>query len=164
MSIRSKILIPSVVLVAAAAMVGSGQMAAAADAPIPFRASYSGAAAFTSSTTVVFNGSGVATLIGESTDAGHATITGSSSACPGGLANVHQETLTAQNGDQLVIASQNVACPVSPGVYHGTGNWAVTGGTGRFTRVAGQGTFDGHGDFNVGKFVYTLDGAITISQ
>jgi hypothetical protein len=137
--------------------------AAAATTQLPFAGTYSGAAAFTTEATVSFSGRGVSTLVGLSTDDGMALITGSdSSRCPDGLANVHTETLTAANGDSLTLISQNVACPISPGVYHGTGHYRITGGTGRFRDATGQGVFEGRSDFNQGRFRFTLTGTISV--
>jgi hypothetical protein len=88
-------------------------------------------------------------------------ITGPDSSCPGGLANDNHETLTAANGDTLMLISYDVACPMSPGTYHGTGHWRVDGGTGRFSGASGRGSFDGHSDFNQGVFSFQLTGTIS---
>ena len=57
-----------------------------------------------------------------------------------------------------------MACPNSPGKYHGTGHWAVTGATGRFHAAAGQGSFDGNSDFNAGTFTMTLTGTLALPE
>jgi hypothetical protein len=136
-------------------------VSAAAAHQVPFTGSYSGTAAFTSPTTTAFSGQGIATYLGSSANEGHIDITGPDSSCPGGIANVNHETLTAANRDTLKLDSYDVACPTSPGAYHGTGHWAVTGGTGRFSGASGQGTFEGHSDFNQGVFSFQLTGTIS---
>ena len=123
----------------------------------------SGSAAITSQTTTSFAGSGIASHLGRIVSEGHADITGSDGSCPGGVANFNVETLVAANGDELTIASQDVACPTGPGRYHGTGRWKVTGGTGRFDNATGQGTYDGNADFTAGTFTITLTGTLSAS-
>jgi len=82
--------------------------------------------------------------------------------CPGGFANKNVETLTAANGDKLMLTGpHDVGCPIRPGVVHGTGDWTVTGGTGRFAGATGQGTFDGGANFNTGTFSFQLTGTIS---
>ena len=104
---------------------------------------------------------GIATSLGSSATQGHADITGPDSSCPGGIANVNCETLTAANGDSLTITSDDVACPISPNVFHGTGHWVVVGGTSRFSGTAGQGHIDGHSDFNQGLCSFELTGTVS---
>jgi hypothetical protein len=134
--------------------------ASANSSPIPFRASFSGSAAITSPTTTSFAGTGVATEMGRIANQGHVEITGSDPSCPGGVANVNVETLTAANNDTLTVTSQDVACPAGPGLYHGSGQWTVTGGTGRFNRASGEGSYDGSADFNAGTFTINLTGNV----
>ena len=135
--------------------------AAAASTQVPFVGTYSGAAAFTSETTVSFSGTGVSTIIGLSANEGQIVITGPDTSCPGGLANVHTDTLTAANGDSLTFIAHDVACPTGPGEFHGTGHFVITGGTGRFRGATGQGTVAGRADFNEGRFRFTLTGTIS---
>jgi hypothetical protein len=77
------------------------------------------------------------------------------------VANVNTETLTAADGDTLTLTSDDVACPIGPGVFHGSGNWVVTGGTGRFSGATGHGTLAGQSDFNRGVFAFRVTGAIS---
>ena len=51
--------------------------------------------------------------------------------------------------------------PVRAGALHGTGHWVVTGGTGRFSGSSGQGTIDGHADFNQGVFSFQFTGTLS---
>jgi hypothetical protein len=127
----------------------------------PFEASYSGTAAFTSATTALFTGTGSARRLGRSTNVNHITVSGPAS-CPGGFANINVETLTAANGDTLVLTGdRDEGCPTGPNAVHGTGDWTVTGGTGRFAGATGHGTFDGVADFNQGTFSFRLTGTIS---
>jgi hypothetical protein len=144
-------------------ILGPGTIAAhaAGSQAVPFRGYYSGTSAFTSATTVTFSGAGISTYLGSSTNEGHVVVTGPDNSCPGGLANVNNETLTAANGDLLMFISYDVACPMRPGVFHGTGSWVVTGGTGRFSGATGQGTIDGYSDFNQGLFSFQMTGAVS---
>jgi len=148
-------------LIALGAMGIRARSVAAARGQIPFNGSYSGTAILTSPTSATFSGTGIATQLGFSTNKGNSAVTSPDSSCPGGLANNHYETLTAANGDTLTLISYDVACPTSPGAFHGTGHWVVTGGTGRFSGATGKGTFDGHSDFNQGVFSFQLTGTIS---
>ena len=151
-----------VAMLAALGSIGLGIPAASAnDHEVPLQGAYSGVVGFTESGTVYFSGTGNATHLGRSANDGEAVIAGSSSDCPGGMANVNTETLTAANGDTLTLTSDDVACPISPGVFEGTGSWWVSGGTGRFSNVTGQGTIDGQSDFNQGVFEFELMGSIS---
>jgi hypothetical protein len=136
-------------------------VSAAGTHAVPFEGSYSGTAAFTSATTITFSGTGIATQLGRGANEGHVIVTGQDSSCPGGIANVNYETLTATNGDTLQLTSYDVGCPTGPGAIHGTGRWVVTGGTGRFSGASGQGTIEGHSDFNQGVFAFQLTGTIS---
>jgi hypothetical protein len=135
-------------------------VSAAATHEVPFTGTYSGTAILTSPTSATFSGKGIATYLGSSTNEAYSVVTGPDSRCPGGLANDHHETLTAANGDMLTLISYDVGCPAPPCIslctkYHGIGHWVVTGGTGRFRSATGQGSFDGHSDFDEG--VFSLD-------
>ena len=136
--------------------------ASAADTQVPFHASYSGTAAYTSETTALFTGTGIASHLGRSTNVNNITVLSGPVSCPGGFANKNVETLTAANGDKLMLTGpHDVGCPIRPGVVHGTGDWTVTGGTGRFAGATGQGTFVGGADFNKGTFSFQLTGTIS---
>jgi hypothetical protein len=149
-------------MLAALGSIGLGiPVASANDQEVPFRGSYAGTVAFTGPATVHFSGTGYATHLGRSVNDGEAEITGPSADCPGGMANVNTETLTAANGDTLTLISDDVACPVSPGVLQGMGSWWVSGGTGRFRNTTGSGTIDGQSDFNQGVFEFELTGSLS---
>jgi hypothetical protein len=68
-----------------------------------------------------------------------------------------EDTLTAANGDTLVLSMDGMACPTeSPGAFDAVGKWDVLRGTGRFAGVTGHGTFDGHPN------VITEHGSVTL--
>jgi hypothetical protein len=151
-----------VMLMAMAAIgIGGNSAFAAGIHQVTFKAHYSGTAAFTSATTALFTGTGIASHLGRSRNENHITVSGPGS-CPGGFANINVETLTAVNGDTLVLTGDHdQACPTGPNAVHGTGHWIATGGTGRFAGATGQGTFDGVADFNQGTFSFQLAGTIS---
>ena len=131
---------------------------------VPFTARLSGSAAFSSPTSVEFGSTGTATHLGRIDATGVALLEAPSEPCPGGalgIPNVHTETLTAADGDQLVIRAVNVACPTGPATFHGTGNWTVLSGTGRFAGVIGKGTDEGNADFQSGTFELVLTGTLS---
>jgi hypothetical protein len=138
--------------------------AAAARSDVPFKARLSGTALFTSPTSVQFDGTGQATHLGRFTNDGVALLGSPTDGCPDGaqgIPNVHTETLTAANGDELVIRMANLACPTGPANFHGTGTWTVVGGTGRFADTTGAGSDEGHADFATNTFELTLTGTLT---
>jgi len=136
--------------------------ASAAGGGVPFKARFIGASAFTSPTTVSMVGSGIASHMGRITNVGQVVVTGPDGSCPGGIANVNTETLTAADGSTLTIASQDVGCPTGPGQFRGAGTWTVTGGTGRFAGTTGSGSTTGGSNFATGTFDLTMAGAISV--
>ena len=142
--------------------IGANSASAADTHQVPFKASYSGTAAFTSATTALLTGTGIASHLGRSTNENHITVSGPAS-CSEGFANINIETLTAANGGTLVLTGDHdQACPTGPKTVHGTGDWIVTGGTGRFAGATGQGTFDGVADFGRHTFSFQLTGTISV--
>ncbi len=136
----------------------STNLAYAASNQVPFTGSISGTVTFTGPTTAVLSGSGIATYLGSTNYAGNVgDITQTST----GLTNVVVETFTATNGDTLTTICTELAVETSPGVYHGTDQWVVTGGTGRFKGATGQGTADTRADLNSGTFSKQLTGTIS---
>jgi hypothetical protein len=140
--------------------IGMGGNAAYAATMVPFRGSYSGSADWNNGAPL-FSGTGISSHLGKGTNEGYVVFTTAPVSCAGGVPNDNYETLTAANGDSLAIVSHDVGCPIGPGEYHGTGHWEVLGGTGRFSGATGQGTLDGHADFNHGVFSFLLIGTIS---
>ena len=153
------------VLAAAAFATTALPSVAAADSPFVLLlcATYTGTAVIADPSSVHFSGTGRSTLLGTSDNDGQIVITGPDSSCAGGLANTNTETLTAANGDQLVLTLHDVSCRVGPNVFRGSGTWEVTHGTGRFHGAIGHGTSSGGADFNLGQFALTLDGTIALA-
>ena len=141
----------------------SGVASASAGGQVPVKARFSGTVAFTGTSSIALRGAGHSSLMGASTNDGIAVISGPPNTA-GCIPNVHTETLTAANGDQLVIESDDLACPIGPTSLHGTGHWHVVSGSGRFSGATGEGTFDGEADFgpsfSPGTFSFTLTGAL----
>jgi hypothetical protein len=126
----------------------------------------SGTVAFSSPTTVEFHGGGHAQYLGRFMDSGVAILGQPTGGCADdlpGIPNAHIETVTAANGDQVVIRMVNLSCPTGPSTFHGAGSWKVFGGTGRFEGVSGEGTYGGDADFATGTFVLTLTGTLRIA-
>jgi hypothetical protein len=133
----------------------------------PFNATYVGSF---SGTTTGFSvrGTGHATLLGSSTNRGAVVMQSEPNpTCPTtGFVVTNNETLTAANGDHITITMLDEPCPVQgePGIYDGVAQYVITGGTGRFVRATGTGTFDGRGDFNKPDdltFTYSFNGTIS---
>jgi hypothetical protein len=138
--------------------------ATAGGGQVPFEARLSGAAAFTSPTTVEFHGTGQAIHMGRIVAGGVAILDPPTGSCPSGapgIPNVHTETLTAANGDLLTIRMVDVGCPTGPSTFHGTGHWTVIGGTGRFEHATGEGTVEGDADLANITFELALTGTLT---
>ncbi len=137
--------------------------ASAAAGHVPFAATLGGTVAFTSPSTAVFHGAGPAIGMGRTRNNGVAVSAAPNPA--GCVPNVNTETLTAANGDTLTLQSDDVACPIGPTTFHGTGHWVVLSGTGRFRDVTGQGSTDGDSNFgpgfSPGTFSLTLTGTLS---
>ncbi len=154
---------PLVGLLTAGVLLLAAGPAVASSSDRPFTATFVGHVAMPVPGQAVFDGAGQANHMGRIGTDGLAFVTGlDESTCPGGLANVHVETLTAANGDTLTITSLDVACPAAPGTFDGTGHWTVTGGTGRFANATGAGSFVGTVDFGTGTFTITLNGDLAL--
>jgi hypothetical protein len=155
-------LLAALALVIALGTIGVGVNSAYAAGPqVPFTASQSGTVAMTGPATADLNATDIATYLGQGPYAAHDVITGSLPG--GGFTDTLYETLTAANGDILTLTCSDVATPVQgrPGVYKGTGQWVVTGGTGRFSGVTGGGTATVLIDLNQGVFSKQSTGAIS---
>ena len=152
----------ALIAVAGALVLTATAPASAADGEEPFNGSFSGSMAWSSPTTLAWTGAGQASGLGISQNTADVLLEpGVPTPCANGVANINTETLIAANGDTLVIRMNDVACPVSPTVLHGTGHWDVVGGTGRFAGMSGHGTSEGNGDFAAGTFEFTLTGTLS---
>jgi len=143
------------------ALVASGAGASPASASsnqVPFNASFSGSVAMTGPDSALLSGSGIATYLGNTSYAGDVSAI---TPTPEGFTDVLVETLVAANGDTLTILCIQTAAPTSPGVFLGTDQWIVIGGTGRFAGATGSGTGVTHVDLNNGTFDKQLTGSIS---
>jgi len=131
----------------------------AEDHQVPFFASYAGTVTFGAQANFL-EGTGRSTHLGRSTDEATVVITAPPDA-NGCIPNVQTHTLTAANGDTLTLTNFDLACPEGPGLFHGTGEWQVTGGTGRFSGATGGGTLSGHIDFIAAQYTLDLSGGIS---
>lgn len=145
-----------VIMVMAVAASGVAVSPASAAKPaVPFKASVSGTVTLTSPVTFKLAGAGKASHLGNvKSYQADGVFTGPST-------DTLTETLTAANGDTLVILCNQVLEEISPGVYRGTDTWTVIGGTGRFSDATGSGTGETHVDLNAGTFAKDMTGAIS---
>ncbi|HET9085660.1 MAG TPA: hypothetical protein VFN41_14785 [Candidatus Limnocylindrales bacterium] len=136
---------------------------AASSAQVPFVARITGVGGFSSPSSVYFQGSGIALVMGTVTDTGTATDFSPATTCPaGGINNLHTELLTAPDGSTLTIVSHDVACWVSPTrVYCTHCPYSVAVGTGRFADAAGSGELNGYLELSSGTFAGTYTGTIS---
>jgi len=130
----------------------------AASDQVPFNASFSGTAAFTGPTSAALNGSGISAFLGLTA---YAASVSEITPTDIGLTDVLVETLTAANGDTITILCKQVAIQQASGVFQGSDEWTVIGGTGRFAGASGSGTGITHVDLNNGTFSKQLTGIIS---
>lgn len=90
---------------------------------------------------VALAGSGHATHMGKIQDSGFVVVNLASNCGPGCVTDFVSHTVTAANGDQIMLEStgKNSATP-DPTIRSRTGTYVVTGGTGRFSGASGSGT------------------------
>jgi hypothetical protein len=153
------------IVAAAAALIvagalGTGAAVASAANAVPIKASISGTVSATSATGFALGGAGEASHLGRTAYAGTVTVT-DTDPITGVITDTLTETLTAANGDTLTLLCIEVATPVSPGVYEGSDQWQVIGGTGRFEGATGEGTATTHVDLNTGEFSKQITGSIS---
>lgn len=136
---------------------------------VPFSGTFSGEARFdppVAPSRALFQGTGRATHLGATVNAGVLAplnfVPVPECTLGVGIPHTHLETLTAANGDQLLLEMIDLACPVDQTFmrFHGVGNWTVVGGSGRFADASGSGTVTGDGDFIEGVFEFSLSGKL----
>jgi hypothetical protein len=141
-----RILIPTILAVLAIVCVSP---AALASTSVPFNGSASGTFAATSPTTVALAGTGHYEHLGATIFTGTSTTTGGA-AC-GGFTAMEKDTYTAANGDKVFLTVVDSLCPTSTaGVFHVSGTFTVTGGTGRFADASGSGAISATATFQSG--------------
>jgi hypothetical protein len=153
----------SLVALLALGTVGIGATSAVAAGPsVPFESSVSGTVSQTGELTFALEGSAISSHLGTTGYEGEVEITGVDS--DGVITDTLTETLTAANGDTLTLLCFQVAVPIGPGMLHGTDQWTVIDGTGRFSGATGSGTGDTYVDLNSGTFTKELTGTITVGS
>jgi len=148
--------------------------ATAGNATVPFEAYFSGTAELDfGNLTAYCHGEGIATHLGKANsecvslllDYGPLEECDSEEGGTGfGIPNINTATLTAANGDKLVLVGDDLACEILPlQSFHGTGIWHVNplASTGRFAGATGTGSLEGHVDFVEGVFDIKYKGAIS---
>ena len=155
MSHRRHLLFRTAGLVVAtfAAFAAAGGPVSAAQS-LPFHAAISGTLQITGMgpngpTSASYSGEGIATQLGATRMEGNITIQGPAG-CPGGFTATHSDTLTASNGDQVLVTVMETSCPrpTDPSTYDCSGTYTVTGGTGRFSQATGSGQWAGSVTFS----------------
>jgi hypothetical protein len=150
--------LPVIAVAAIFGLVGATQTFADR-AAVPFKAVLSGTALWDGQSPIAeCQGAGTASHLGLATSncmsvfdlAGYMPY----AACDGigmgfGIPNVNTATLTAVNGDRLVLVGIDLACQIEGLRFHGTGAWHVnsSASTGRFAGATGTGTLEGDVDF-----------------
>jgi hypothetical protein len=88
-------------------------------------------------------GSGQATHLGQTSEAGEVFVDLLNPPAPGCKSETRSVTLTGANGDQITLALTGQSCVTGgpPGATTATAedSWVVTGGTGRYSGATGSG-------------------------
>jgi hypothetical protein len=151
----------STMATAAGVLAASATAARGASAqPRPFQTLVSGTIQPQTQTNFQLSGSGVASHLGKSRHGGPVVIT-AADPNTGVITDTLTETFTAANGDTLTLLCQQIATPVSPGVYQAADQWVAVGGTGRFDGVTGSGGGSTLVDLNALTYVKQCSGSIT---
>lgn len=134
-----------------------------AESDRPFKGIFEGAFAINPATLQLhFAGDGPASHLGESAIVGDSQLVPSGPGCFQIVTDT--VTLTAANGDQLVLTNSGEDCFDETGHIIGVATFTVTGGTGRFDGASGTGTTEVVATPNetglAGTFVLTLRGRI----
>jgi hypothetical protein len=127
---------------------------------VPFAGVVAGTVTATGPGTFVLSGVGAASALGVVSYRGDVVVTSAPGAVP--LTDTLTETLTAANGDALVIRCEQVATRVgTSGVLQGSDHWTVVGGTGRFAHASGSG-IGATSIVNLQSFTKAFTGSVTI--
>jgi hypothetical protein len=147
------------------ALVGTGLVgqaqSAAASTTTHFHAAWTGSVKVVLPNTFVFDLAGPSDPMGATSTHAVATVNGLGLSCLAGLANTNVVTITAADGT-LTLTSLDVGCPTGVGTFHGTGDYTVTGGTGRYAGATGEGTLNGHANILTSTADITADGTLTL--
>ena len=151
--------------------------AIAGNATVPFEASFTGTAELNLCIFIAHcHGEGIATHLGLTSSDCVSNLLGygrfeecedEEGGTGFGIPNINTATLTAANGDKLVLVTDDLACEILPlRSFHGTGFWQVDplASTGRFAGTTGAGFLEGHADFVDGVFESKFSGVISYSE
>ncbi len=142
-----------------AALLGTVATPALAAAPSSVTIVAQGTLEATGADSFHLDGVGVGTRIGGFAYRGDVVVEAVSPA--GLITDTLTETLDMPGGGSITILCQQVATPVSPGVYEGTDVWTVIGGTGTWAGATGSGTGTTTVDLNTGTFAKVFVGNIS---
>ena len=78
--------------------------------------------------------------------------------CPNGFRSTNEKRSRCK---ATAIIQGLCGLPRAPGQFQGNGHWVVTGGTGRFSAAAGQGSYEGFVDFSASTFNISFTGDIS---
>jgi Matrixin len=129
-----------------------------------FSAAYAGSIAFSGPSSAAYTASGSGTYVGQSRVQGRVEVLPGAVTCPGQSFNtLHNDTITAANGDLMYVVVRDVSCETPPGsgVYRSAGAFTIFDGTGQFIGATGQGNVDIQADFNTHAFSITYSGAVS---
>jgi hypothetical protein len=137
-------------LVSAFILIGATALPAAADAgQTPFKATFAEHVAFAPCPFPIFcftaGGTGQASHMGRALEQRAATFDFSLLRATGCSPSPGTSTLTAANGDQVIMSIVGTVCSTGPSTSTLTFAYVVTGGTGRFEEATGSGTGTAHG-------------------
>jgi len=154
------------------ALVGAMQVSADGEQSVPFAAALSGTAEWDGGPVMTCQGEGIASHLGRTVSQCTSVLDLANyqlyAECAGegtgfGIPNINTVTLTAADGDRLVLVSVDLACEIVQGTsFHGTGLWTVDAfeSTGRFAGATGTGNLDGKVDFSTGDVMVNVTGEI----
>jgi hypothetical protein len=157
--------ISMVVVALMAGLVAVPQQASAASL-VPFHATV--AETFTAglcdpvpSLCVTIDGSGHATHLGRIREAATVVVDLASNPAPGCHTETRTTTLTAANGDQIMLDATGQSCATGPTTSIAVDAYVVTGGTGRFSGASGSGTIIARINLASGRALVTFRGLLS---
>jgi hypothetical protein len=101
-------------------------------------------------------GSGEATRLGHFQESALVVSNLASNPAPGCNTETRNTTLTAANGDEIMLYSTGVSCATGPTTGTASDTYQVVGGTGRFSGASGSGT-------STGQFIIDTSAVSTFS-
>jgi hypothetical protein len=128
---------------------------------------FAGNVHFTSQTTGTTDGTGYFSQLRFATSHANITVTGPST-CTGGFMATQLQVYTslANSADTISVTIVEEVCPFAdePGIFTGSGTYTITGGTGNFANIEGNGFAESRGDFSnpaAQHFILQLSGNLS---